>query len=79
MKSIAKWMTRSDRRFAALGLACVMGMLSCMGSGGDSAAAQELPGLGPRGDLVRLEYEGVSSFPIVGRSARRQLLVTAAV
>lgn len=76
MKSIAKWMTRSDRRFAALGLACVMGMLSCMGSGGDSAAAQELPGLGPRGDLVRLEYEGVSSFPIVGRSARRQLLVT---
>lgn len=41
-----------------------------------NADGQEFPGLGPRGELTALEFEGVSQFPLVGRNARRQLLVT---
>ena len=34
------------------------------------------PGLGPAGDLVRIEFESQGPTTLVGRNARRQLLVT---
>lgn len=39
--------------------------------------AAETPGLGPKGDLVRLEFESAAPTVLVGQNARKQLLVTA--
>ena len=39
-------------------------------------AAAEFPGLGPKGDLVRIEFESAGATALVGQNARKQLLVT---
>ena len=39
-------------------------------------ATAEFPGLGPKGDLVRIEFESVGATSLVGQNARKQLLVT---
>jgi hypothetical protein len=39
-------------------------------------AAAEFPGLGPKGDLVRIEFESIGATSLVGQNARKQLLVT---
>jgi hypothetical protein len=39
-------------------------------------AAAEFPGLGPKGDLVRIEFESAGATSLVGQNARKQLLVT---
>jgi hypothetical protein len=36
----------------------------------------DFPGLGPRGDLVRLEFESAGDSSLVGTNARKQLVVT---
>jgi hypothetical protein len=38
--------------------------------------AAEFPGLGPKGDLVRIEFESIGATSLVGQNARKQLLVT---
>lgn len=38
--------------------------------------AAEFPGLGPKGDLVRIEFESAGATALVGQNARKQLLVT---
>ena len=39
-------------------------------------ATAEFPGLGPKGDLVRIEFESAGATALVGQNARKQLLVT---
>lgn len=41
-----------------------------------SLLAAEYPGLGPKGDLVRIEFESAGQPLLVGNGARRQLVVT---
>lgn len=38
--------------------------------------ANEFPGLGPKGDLLRLEFEETNHHLLVGNNARKQLVVT---
>ena len=38
--------------------------------------AQQPPGLGPKGDLVRVEFEAAGSTTMIGQNARKQLIVT---
>jgi hypothetical protein len=40
------------------------------------ATAADFPGLGPRGDLVGINFEQAGTPQLVGRSARKQLVVT---
>ena len=40
------------------------------------ATAAEAPGLGPRGELVRIEFEAGGPTALIGRNARKQLLIT---
>lgn len=39
-------------------------------------SAAEVPGLGPKGDLARIEFEVAGSTTMIGQNARKQLLVT---
>ena len=41
-----------------------------------NVVAAEFPGLGPKGDLVRIEFESAGVTALVGQNARKQLLVT---
>jgi hypothetical protein len=43
---------------------------------GQQVSEQAFPGLGPRGDLIRLEIEPAGQPMLTGRSARKQLVVT---
>ena len=57
----------------------ISGLLTCALFGvvlTSDVAAAEFPGLGPKGDLVRIEFESVGATSLVGQNARKQLLVT---
>ncbi len=57
----------------------VLGFLVCaLTSAGltSDVVAAEFPGLGPKGDLVRIEFESSGATSLVGQNARKQLLVT---
>jgi len=57
----------------------ISGLLTCALFGvvlTSDLVAAEFPGLGPKGDLVRIEFESVGATSLVGQNARKQLLVT---
>ena len=57
----------------------ISGLLTCALFGAmltSDGVAAEFPGLGPKGDLVRIEFESVGATALVGQNARKQLLVT---
>jgi hypothetical protein len=57
----------------------ISGLLTCALFGAmltSDVVAAEFPGLGPKGDLVRIEFESVGATSLVGQNARKQLLVT---
>ncbi|MCX7397736.1 MAG: DUF1549 domain-containing protein [Planctomycetales bacterium] len=57
----------------------ISGLLTCALFGAmltSDGVAAEFPGLGPKGDLVRIEFESVGATSLVGQNARKQLLVT---
>lgn len=54
----------------------VMFAVIVLGLGLSSELLAEPPGLGPAGDLQRIEFEAAGPTTLVGRNARRQLLVT---
>ena len=57
----------------------ISGLLTCALFGAvltSDLVAAEFPGLGPKGDLVRIEFESVGATSLVGQNARKQLLVT---
>ncbi len=41
-----------------------------------AVVAEQPPGLGPKGDLVRVEFEAAGSTTMIGQNARKQLIVT---
>ena len=55
----------------------IAGLLTAIVSENPSTAA-EAPGLGPRGELVSIEFEAGGPTALVGRNARKQLQVTGA-
>lgn len=71
-------MMDQPRRFVAFGLTnvaklftlCLLIILS------PETTAQQPPGLGPKGDLVRVEFEAAGSTTMIGQNARKQLIVT---
>ncbi len=65
----------THRLFGPLRLA-VLCIAACVLLPAVVASAVDFPGLGPRGDLVRLEIEQAGQNELVGRNARKQLLVT---
>ena len=57
----------------------ISGLLTCALFGAvltSDLVAAEFPGLGPKGELVRIEFESVGATSLVGQNARKQLLVT---
>jgi hypothetical protein len=57
----------------------ISGLLTCALFGvvlTSDLVAAEFPGLGPKGDLVRIEFESIGATSLVGQNARKQLLVT---
>ena len=57
----------------------ISGFLTCALLGAmlmSEVVAADFPGLGPKGDLVRIEFESVGATALVGQNARKQLLVT---
>lgn len=57
----------------------ISGILTCALFGvmlTSDIVAAEFPGLGPKGDLVRIEFESAGATSLVGQNARKQLLVT---
>jgi hypothetical protein len=57
----------------------ISGLLTCALFGAvltSDLVAAEFPGLGPKGDLVRIEFESIGATSLVGQNARKQLLVT---
>jgi hypothetical protein len=59
--------------------ATISGLLTCALFGAmltSDVVAAEFPGLGPKGDLVRIEFESAGATALVGQNARKQLLVT---
>jgi hypothetical protein len=57
----------------------ISGLLTCALFGAmltSDGVAAEFPGLGPKGDLIRIEFESVGATSLVGQNARKQLLVT---
>lgn len=57
----------------------ISGLLACALFGvmlTSDVVAAEFPGLGPKGDLVRIEFESIGATSLAGQNARKQLLVT---
>lgn len=59
-------------RMSALAAGVMITMLICQ----QRVAAVEFPGLGPRGDLSKLEFETAGVTTLEGRNSRKQLIVT---
>lgn len=55
------------RNLVALAFACAL----CA-----PTMAEQAPGLGPKGDLIRVEFEAAGSTTMIGQNARKQLIVT---
>ena len=55
------------RNLVALAFACALSA---------PTMAEQAPGLGPKGDLIRVEFEAAGSTTMIGQNARKQLIVT---